>query len=272
MVNSTTRTTWRISIAIAIAAAGCGSKKDGGGASASGSSGASAVSAPAPAPTAAPAPTPAPTAPPAPAPAPAACPEAKPLGALLAKSFAVSADAVGDAVCAPGRFPKPGFVVYTTLPDPGDSTNSFSRLAVVSSDGALIAKLDGAPDKDRLASTDSIDALAVADLDGDGVDEIVATKSSAYKYSPTTAGVAVFQVSGSSVKQLLYRGFAFTSADDPEGNEGTEVCSGKFEVASSTLVVTGRVTGPIAKFAKDKPECVDGREVYALRAGAMTKQ
>lgn len=203
----------------------------------------------------------------------AACPDQTTLRSLLATAWKIGTDRIGESpndkiICVPGRFPTPGWVVATPIAAP--DWGYFHRLGVVTADGTPVAIQDGETGKDRLLALNSIIALATNDFDGDGVDEIVETISSAYRGSPITRSVAVDTLRGTAFKPLLIRGFAYITA----GDTGDLVCDGSFEITPQrALVIHGKLVHPQPPLNKDeKPECVNGTETYVDHGGVLVKK
>ena len=208
-----------------------------------------------------------------PAPSTSVCDNPDALTAFLAKAWKVAPDAL-DPVrhCVAGHFPAAGIAVFAHM---GTSdAEAISRLEVLDAAGASIARNEGEADKQRFDSLDALSHLQAIDLDGDGTDELIATETSSYKLSPTTEGVVVYAIKAGKLAPLLSRDYAYTTAEDGEGNEGTVLCTGNVAIAGTppTLTITGSLAVPAATIAKEKADCVDGVEVYAMKGGALVKR
>jgi hypothetical protein len=206
----------------------------------------------------------------------AACPDQAQLHTIAAKVWKLDAKRLeGKIVCASGRFPAAGWAVATDVAAKG--WGYFHRLAVIGQDGSSIAIRDGDTGKDLLLSMGAVDDLATADLDGDGIDELVARTTSAYKYTPETIAVEVDRIAGSTLKLLLTRTYSTTTNTDRAADRGETkdpelLCDGSYEITPQhTLVIHGKLNAA----ASEKPtaeDCVDGTETYAANAGRVEKR
>jgi hypothetical protein len=201
------------------------------------------------------------------------CPDVAKLRNIIASAWKIEPTSIeGTIACAPGRFPGPGWVVAAVI-DTGASDGSpyIWRLGVIEADGTPLAHFDSGRLHDRERTVNAIDVVSSEDLDRDGVDETIATVSSAYKSSPTTTAVAVYAVRGTSLKPLLRRGYQFTSRDT-DAAAGTLVCDGNYVVRDGSLVIRGTLRHSPAPFKDQHPECVDGVETYAGGSNGLVKR
>ncbi len=115
--------------------------------------------------------------------------------------------------CVKGRFPKPGWLVRLRVTDHVDHVG-FERFVVVDSKQRVVAMADGVRRKSFDAGTDFI---RVADLDHDGVDEVVAEDRYWHKDDETaTMREIVIAIRGGKPVTFDHNAFAAAADDDDD--------------------------------------------------------
>lgn len=144
----------------------------------------------------------------------APCPGDAALQAELRRRWSV-ADAVGLSIdaCAPGRFGRPGWAIVARTEDE-DGLTSERRQLVLGADGSVV--VDGPAEPIDFRSDAAPVALQVADLDGDGHDELL-EESSHHEAAVDERWLSAVRVAGGRLTELgsLPLGYDSAGTADP---------------------------------------------------------
>jgi hypothetical protein len=253
-------------------AAGCNKKKD---------------DAPAPAdPAPTPAPAPAPTTSDAAAAAAATCPADGDLIALLTRAWKPKpTQKIGKPSCAGGTFPEPALAVSSwILPvdtDKGGPGLFDYRLELIAPDGTTLASFDEPhADDPREWLNGHEPELAVADLNGDGVGEILASYDWIGREDTESSSTDVYLRDGD---ELVEAGHIETRRVDPQlGDGGDDSSNNPWAVeCTAEMKLTApdargqraiELTWTVREGAKAKGTCPTGVHRYQLDGDKLTER
>lgn len=209
-----------------------------------------------------------------------ACPSPRRLATLLG---AHGGHKVFDARCAPGRFPRPGTVISAIVGTPGRTEEQphHRRILVVGSDARVLASAVLNEYADATGVSEQHRLRALADLDGDGIDELVIEDSTSTPMGSESA-LAVYRARGGKLRRVLERPFASSHVPDfiplgehdgPDfdpttvlGCDGTVAIERAGGAPSPAELVIERAVRRGAKVADryELPSCDPGRERWRL--------
>lgn len=153
----------------------------------------------------------------------ATCPAAGKLAGWLTTTWKIPPEqTVGGSRCSAGKFPEAGLAIrsWITPRDEDDDRAELHdhRMQILSADGQVLAEHADPDDDDPVTWLNSgIGALTTGDLDGDGVDEILATTDLIGREDSESSQVDVYQRKGD---KLLVVGSFVSRNIDPRMAEG----------------------------------------------------
>jgi hypothetical protein len=161
--------------------------------------------------------------------------------------------------CVEGKFAGPGWIAYYTLSNPKAARPDDGGVVFVKTDGTIGTLYFGDGEGSSKA-----DASAV-DLDGDGVDEVVAMISTTGEGSGQK--LLVSRVKGDKIEQLLSKGFG-------DGGGGL-TCTTKMSIETrgktKVVVLTASQKGKMTQQGPWGSECAlsPGKHVFAMANGKV---
>jgi hypothetical protein len=162
---------------------------------------------------------PAPT-PPAPAAKLAACPVDKDLNARVAPLLGVAVENIDSATCTAGRFPEPMWLITARYSKDPDDMMVYERELVLDPAGKVLSQGEELDMPMGAAMASGTSDATAADLDGDGIDELVEVSFyDRHGYQSQTLHVRrrVGQGPSATWEPMLERQFAYdnSAADEP---------------------------------------------------------
>jgi hypothetical protein len=207
------------------------------------------------------------------------CPEDQALAAMLRVALGVPEDkTIEPDGCVAGRFPGPGFLIlaWVETVEDGEPIDSEHHHVVV--DAATRQRVAMAEPADlgpaaRVMGEFGTGEGEAADLDGDGVDELLYVEESDEKGTQQRNRVVV-QVRGDKLVELA-RFVVHYQDDAAVGEEAASECSATLTIdapgadGARSLTIEGRVTRAKEASPENTKDCIEGRRVYRLVGGAL---